>query len=611
MSFLKIKFKNSKLSSEEDQKKNKLRFAVSVLCAASVMLVCAGLFFKTDIKKALGSEDQLFLAFTEELFRRETSSNSINLHYTLKNPENYGIKESPVTFGTFSTDPTEIYASVENIETVLKQFEFQELSVNNQLTYEILEEHLENMKAGGEYLLYEEPLGIVSGVQTQLPVVLSEYQFYRKQDVDTYLELMKATPEYFESVAQFEKAKAEAGLFMSDHMADEVIEQCNAFMEMKENNYLISTFVERIKGLDELSEQEMSDYIQKNAFMLETYVLPSYSKLVATIQELKGSGQNELGVCGFAGGKEYYSQVVKSSVGTKRSVEEIQQLIRQQMLNDLDAMERVLKQTSKEEVYDTVEIMSSAVYAQETAAMEETNPVMILNTLEEKIGNAFPEVTETALSVKYVPEQMEAHMSPAFYMIPAIDNYEENVIYVNQAQMGNTLTLFTTLAHEGYPGHLYQTMYFAETNPDPVRSIFNFGGYVEGWATYAEMCSYYLTALEKKEASLMQKYSSVMLGVYTLADIGIHYEGWTREDTKLFFGNYGIKDTETVDHIYDLILGCPGNYLKYYVGYVEFLELKKMWMQEKGDTFSQKEFHEAVLEVGPAPFEIVEKYMWK
>lgn len=274
-------------------------------------------------------------------------------------------------------------------------------------------------------------------------------------------------------------------------------------------------------------------------------------------------------------------------------------------------MELVLDPSKGTEVLDTVEIMSQAVYAQETAAMEESNPVTLLNLLEEKIGNAFPMPPQTAVSVKYVAKEMEEHLSPAFYMIPAIDNYNDNVIYVNQSHMGDMMTLFTTLAHEGYPGHLYQTVYFAETEPDPVRNIFDFGGYVEGWATYAEMCSYYLAPVEKDQAKLLQKYSSILLGVYTLADIGIHYEGWSREDTQNFFAVYGIKDRASVDHIYDLIIGCPGNYLKYYIGYVEFLELKKEWIAEKGDGFSQTEFHEAVLNVGPAPFEIVEKYMWR
>ena len=57
-------------------------------------------------------------------------------------------------------------------------------------------------------------------------------------------------------------------------------------------------------------------------------------------------------------------------------------------------------------------------------------------------------------------------------------------------------------------------------------------------------------------------------------------------------------------------MGEPANYLKYYIGYVKFLELKKCWAEKMGEDFSQKEFHRAVLSVGPAPFDVVETYMW-
>ena len=238
--------------------------------------------------------------------------------------------------------------------------------------------------------------------------------------------------------------------------------------------------------------------------------------------------------------------------------------------------------------------------------MEDGKAERILEKLKKGIGTAFPEIPKTSLRIKYVPEEMQEHLSPAFYMIPAIDYTEENVIYVNQTQMRDDLALFTTLAHEGYPGHLYQTIFFESTNPDPIRSILNFGGYVEGWATYAEMCSYYLMPLSKTQAAILQKNSSVILALYALADMGIHYEGWSRMDTVEFYARYGIKDAETVDKIYNLILGSPGNYLKYYIGYIKFLELKKEWI--KSGNQSQKEFHKAVLSVGPAPFEIVGKY---
>ena len=235
-----------------------------------------------------------------------------------------------------------------------------------------------------------------------------------------------------------------------------------------------------------------------------------------------------------------------------------------------------------------------------------------MEILQSAITDDFPQPVSREFTIKYVHESLEENLSPAFYMIPALDATEENVIYVNEAHMGDALTLYTTLAHEGYPGHLYQTVYYARTNPDPLRSIFNFGGYVEGWATYAEMCSYYLeTTLSKEQATLLQKNNSILLALYALADMGIHYDGWSRVDTAAFFKQYGIEDTQSINRIYELIIGSPANYLKYYIGYVEFMQLKKEWIAKKGEQYSQKEFHKAVLDVGPAPFEIVEKYMWK
>ena len=213
------------------------------------------------------------------------------------------------------------------------------------------------------------------------------------------------------------------------------------------------------------------------------------------------------------------------------------------------------------------------------------------------------------MQVKYVPKALEEYLSPAFYLIPSIDNYSENTIYINQAHNLADINLFTTLAHEGYPGHLYQTTYFANTNPDPIRTVLNFSGYVEGWATYAEMCSYYISSLDKPYATLLQKNNSLILGLYALTDIGIHYDAWSVDDTLKFFSAYGIHDEAVIQEIYEYIVGDPANYLAYYVGYLEMLELKKESMKKEGNNFSQKEFHQRILEIGPAPFEVIRKHL--
>lgn len=586
-------FKGIQENKIEKGKKNVNYITTQKIRAFSVIAGTIGILLLSGCQSETSAgQNRQFRQFTKQLFCQELSSNTISLHYTLKNPKEYDIRENEVTFGTFPTDNKNLLAAVENLEEVLKTFDYNKLYVENSLTYDVLKCYLNMTERDAEYILYDEPMGLVSGVQTQLPVILSEYPFYEQSDVDTYLQLMKTIPEYFASLLKFEQKKSKAGLFMSDKMAEQVIEQCKAFRDMGENNYLYSTFAERVWTVTSLSDKQKSDYIQKNARMMKAYVLPAYDNLICTIEKLKGSGKNEQGLCYLPKGKDYYEQVVEASTGSTRSVEEIRDMTRRQMTEDLEAMERVMKISEKE-----------------VNASIPQNPTSILQDLQTKITTSFPELPDTTYEVKYVPKAMQEHLSPAFYMIPAIDAYNENVIYVNEAQIGNTMALFTTLAHEGYPGHLYQTVYFANTNPDPIRTILNFGGYVEGWATYAEMCSYYLAPLTKDQATLLQKNSSIVLGLYTLADIGIHYDGWSREDAIAFYKKYGIGDENNINRIYDLILGSPGNYLKYYVGYVEFLELKKDWVKEYGSQASQKEFHKAVLDVGPAPFKVVEKYM--
>ena len=537
------------------------------------------------------SSDRQFRTFTRSLFQTEVSANTISLHYTLRSPSDYGIADIPATYGSLSSDPIAAKASVRNVLSSLQEFDPGTLSSENALTFKILDTYLKNASTGTDYLLYQEPLGSVSGIHTQLPVLLSEYSFYDTQDVETYLALLKETPSYFDSVIRFEQKKAASGLFMPDYQADSVLDTCQSFIDMGKENYLVSTFNERITSLDLLPENKKDSFQKENMKLVTEEIYPAYQNLITAIKSLKGKGMNEQGLSHFPYGKKYYEYLVRQTTGCNESISRLRLMTRAQILEDLSAMQKVL-------------FPADAALTQ-ASVLEQTSPDSMLDDLRSKITDTFPEIPDVDFQVKYVPESMQDYLSPAFYMIPAIDNLTENVIYINNGQTASGLNLYTTLAHEGYPGHLYQTVYFSASEPDPIRSILDFGGYVEGWATYAEMMSYYLAPLPKTEASLLQKNSSVILGLYALADMGIHYDGWSVTDTVRFFSDYGINDPNAVQSVYKLIIGSPANYLKYYIGYLKFYELKKEMADALGNQFSQKEFHRAVLDVGPAPFEIV------
>ena len=537
------------------------------------------------------SSDRQFRTFTRSLFQTEVSANTISLHYTLRSPSDYGIADIPATYGSLSSDPVAAKASVRNVLSSLQEFDPDTLSSENALTFKILDTYLKNASTGTDYLLYQEPLGPVSGIHTQLPVLLSEYSFYDTQDVETYLALLKETPSYFDSVIRFEQKKAASGLFMPDYQADSVLNTCQSFIDMGKENYLVSTFNERIASLDLLPENKKDSFQKENMKFVTEEIYPAYQNLITAIKSLKGKGMNEQGLSHFPYGKKYYEYLVRQTTGCNESISRLRLMTRAQILEDLSAMQKVL-------------FPADAALTQ-ASVLEQTSPDSMLDDLRSKITDTFPKIPDVDFQVKYVPESMQDYLSPAFYMIPAIDNLTENVIYINNGQTASGLNLYTTLAHEGYPGHLYQTVYFSASEPDPIRSILDFGGYVEGWATYAEMMSYYLAPLPKTEASLLQKNSSVILGLYALADMGIHYDGWSVTDTVRFFSDYGINDPNAVQSVYKLIIGSPANYLKYYIGYLKFYELKKEMADALGNQFSQKEFHRAVLDVGPAPFEIV------
>jgi len=555
------------------KQKNFLRCIITI----SLLLLAGG------CEKIPTNANAAFRNYTLELFREDLSSNTLNLHFTLQDPSAYGIKEGPVTLGTFSTNPDSFLAFYENCEASLNKFSYQSLSEENQLTYDVLSTYIDIEKTGADFCLYAEPLSPITGIHTTLPVLLSEYPLYTVEDVQTYLNLLKTLPDYFLSLTQFEQAKSAAGLFMCDKVLDHVLAECQAFVDMADQNYMCDTFIERLSTIPDLEETARINVIAEHKAILNEYIYPAYTSLIRSLTSLRGTGINDQGLCYYPDGKDYFSYLLHSEVGTSKSALEIKTMIENQITEDL------------------LQIVSMPEPS--SLKIESLSPLHTIQQLKEGILSAFPKSVPAAIEVKYVPKALEEHLSPAFYFIPAIDNMNDNVIYINQGYDLDSLNLFSTLAHEGYPGHLYQTTYFAATNPDPLRHLFSFKGYVEGWATYAEMCSYSIAPTDHISAMYEQKNNSLLLGLYALADLGIHYEGWTLEETSQFFSKYGISDPSVLTDIYNHILGDPVNYLSYYVGYLEILELKQ------NSSFTQKEFHEKILTIGPAPFTIVKKWL--
>lgn len=563
--------------------------SVGIFLAVVLSIIYAAIL--SPAGKSTGS----FSEFCTTLFREEMKSNTMNLHFTLKDPKAAGIDSYEITLGSLSGDsPHNQARQLKKLSEELKKYSHRSLKGKDRLTCRLLSDYISRQQNLAAYPYYDEPLTPSGGVTSQLPVLLAEYTFRNTRDIKDYLGLLSQMDTYFLGILDYEQKKADAGLFMSDEACLKVIEGCEVFTEHPDDNFLIDTFSNRLNAMDGLTDTQKNAYLKQHSKVLSDHVIPAYSQMIKGLTMLLGRGHNNWGLCNFPEGKAYYEAVVSADTGCDDSVEDLFSQIAKARREDLTFCQNLLEKNPK----------LASQSPKPDAALKEENAM--LSRLQKEILTDFPAPPQTDVEICHVDPALSEYLAPAFYITAPIDDISHNRIYINDAKNDTDIYYFTTLAHEGYPGHLYQTICTSSYGAPEVLSLLNYPGYTEGWATYTEMQSFYYAGLDPDLASLLQHNQAATLSLYATADIGIHYFGWEKEKIAAFWSEYGVDDTATVKRITDLILEEPGNYLKYYVGYLKFRQMREQLALEN-KSFSVSAFHETILRTGPSPFSVLEE----
>lgn len=563
--------------------------SVGIFLAAVLSIIYAAIL--SPAGKSTGS----FSEFCTTLFREEMKSNTMNLHFTLKDPKAAGIDSYEITLGSLSGDsPHNQARQLKKLSEELKKYSHRSLKGKDRLTCRLLSDYISRQQNLAAYPYYDEPLTPSGGVTSQLPVLLAEYTFRNTRDIKDYLGLLSQMDTYFLGILDYEQKKADAGLFMSDEACLKVIEGCEVFTEHPDDNFLIDTFSNRLNAMDGLTDTQKNAYLKQHSKVLSDHVIPAYSQMIKGLTMLLGRGHNNWGLCNFPEGKAYYEAVVSADTGCDDSVEDLFSQITKARREDLMFCQNLLEKNPK----------LASQSPKPDAALKEENAM--ISRLQKEILTDFPAPPQTDVEICHVDPALSEYLAPAFYITAPIDDISHNRIYINDAKNDTDIYYFTTLAHEGYPGHLYQTICTSSYGAPEVLSLLNYPGYTEGWATYTEMQAFYYAGLDPDLASLLQHNQAATLSLYATADIGIHYFGWEKEKNAAFWREYGVDNTATVKRITDLILEEPGNYLKYYVGYLKFRQMREQLALEN-KSFSVSAFHEAILRTGPSPFSVLEE----
>ncbi len=598
----------------QNKKRTFLSFSIILFIGIFMLIVCY-------VKR-----DQLaFNHYVKEFTHQQLSENALEMHYTLKNPSAYGIYDVSPLPVYHSKDALTYYQKTADNLSRLEQIDVSALSEKDAFTYSVLKDYLEETLELEKYPYYAEPLTPNSGVHTTLPILLAEYAFYDEQDIEEYFEILSVIPDYFEGIATYETEKADAGLFMSSTSLDKVVTACENFVQSDHisGHLLATSFEERLLEFSSaggnLSSEETEKYIRKNLLLLESTVFPAYLALAEEMTNLSSfCNNNDTGLCSAESGKEYYLALLKRNTGSYRSITDIKEMLysdfEENYLNLLD----ILSQHP--------ELLETDCLTTLNEQFPKDDATQILNQLQTAMKQDFPVLpADTEVDVKTVSKNLEDYCSPAFYLTVPLDAYEKNVIYLNEKNALKGVDLYTTLAHEGFPGHLYQTVYFhlansrnlsddaAVTNHTGLlRNTLYYGGYTEGYALYVESLSYDWASDLCKDANISHaqiccntlKYQwQMQISLYCLLDIAIHYDGASYEQIAAILNHFGIVEESSQKAIYQYLLEEPTTYLKYYLGHLEINFLKNLAKNLWGNNYTDLRFHTFLLDAGPCNYE--------
>lgn len=533
--------------------------------------------------------EESFSEFEDELFQEMMSEDYTTLHFSLRDYQKYGIEKPEVNIGDASWDEYE--DSVEDCDEYLKKlqsFDYDSLSETEQKDYRTIAFYLERNKELNSYPYFDWAFNSAEGVIDNLLTTFTEFVFYEKEDIDDYLTTLASVPAYLDQCLENTKKQAAEGYFLTDAMLKETEDAIAKFVDKKDDNELIKIFDENIDAFDGLSAEEKEAYKKKNQEIVLNAYIPSYEKVAEELQKLKGARKADYNVSSLDGGSEYYAALARYKTSIDADVETILDICTQYIEKSVD------------ELYDIMQNHSEVT--EETLDFDSAEDV--LSYLEGHL-DAFPALDKVYYNVQYLDPSVANDSIVAYYLSPPVDDMRDNVIKINGDNVSDVIDLYTTLAHEGFPGHLYQTNYYIQQQPSLLRTQLTMMGYQEGWGMFAEGQALHVSGLSEY-ASEYQKINIELNYVLSAAvDLGVNGLGWSTKDVSKYLDNLDLNSSIAKD-LYDFATLQPGTILPYGVGVAMFELLENKAKNALGNDFDQKAFNEVLLNDGNRPFEVVE-----
>lgn len=577
-----------------------------MLCCA----ICLPLFGCGSAKK--GSDE--FAEYAKTLPAVLMESTGFDINFFFDHPEKYGIKKDLytlefMTLGDYKKQDQEY----QKINEALKDYDYDALKKDQKITYDLLKEALKeddnkNLTVENRYYLTTNYFDVSSGIQASLPFALWNYEFKNQKSLDSFIAVLNQTPKLFEKYVSFEETRQKKGYGMSETYMDNVLKSLHA-INNSDQSYILNATYEKIDNADFIAADKKQSYKDTITEAFNNKLMPAFAQTEKALSGVKILKKGDGELASYKGGKKYYESIVTDSAGVD-SMEEYTEYLDnetdriQDRLMDIvhDYPELMSLMSDSGKIYEAI---SNANYTDLTDSTE------VIEYLEQQIssGKDFPKIKKLDYQMNIIPDSMkETTTAAAAYYVSAFDDNsgkDENMILNGSFSQSD----FTSIAHESFPGHMYQHNYFKTVKHNILRDLLSDSTYTEGWATYiqGESCKY------TKEPGIceLNGINDQMTYLYVLElDKKIHYDGFSRKQAYSYLKeNFGLTDEEDLKALYEQLLESPAVFTNYYIGLYQFLDLKERAKDKWGKNYSDYRFHKAVLDLGPLPMDLLKKYM--
>ena len=537
-------------------------------------------------KNSTLDDNKDFDLFLDTIFDELVSDNYLYMHFNVADYKAMGIEKPEVGFGhiVYGVDEEEFNKTEKQLEDLLA-FDYDKLSLRQQYDYDLLHYSLLETLCGLEYSKYNLIFSSSSQFSDGIVTNLMEFAMYDEESEKDFLVVLKDVPNYINEAIEYSKQQSNDGLYHSDDMLDE---------EISYIDNLISS-----NGKSIYEHYKEYDIYPEVKELVENEVIPAFVTLKEYLNTLYGKTKSDkLALTKINNGYAEYTYITNTSNN-----------------GDMYAIYTQLIEVYSDWVNNFINAYQNNEHILEDYEDFLNDDKAINLSAEdmlEYLRNNSSKRYEYLEDANYVVSSLDTlgDSTLGYYVSPPIDNLNQNVIRVN-AKINNEeydqMSVFEVMAHEGFPGHLYQNIYFQQKNPHKFRATQSFIGYTEGYADLAAMDAIDMLNVDDGYKTVA-KLNSITFNSHLLlsiVDLGVNYFGWDvntigNKLEKLFL------DKAIAQPLYDMVVAMPGTFVRYGVGYVSHLNLRKKAMDELGDKFDYVAYDKAIVENGPLPFAILE-----